>query len=174
MYVREEVAKKIKKAAIQLSRRMPGAKLRVVFAYRHPKIQKKYFNAQRKRIKKMFPGLKEKELQAKAHLLSASPDVAGHPTGGCIDLTITTMSGDLDMGTRIADFSNLERIRFSDIGVTARQKRNRTLLRTLMVNQGFAPFDGEWWHFSYGDREWAHFYKKSRAIFGPIEFTTDV
>ncbi|MDR3125675.1 MAG: hypothetical protein LBU20_01195 [Candidatus Nomurabacteria bacterium] len=27
-----------------------------------------------------------------------------------------------------------------------------------MMSQGFAPYDGEWWHFSYGDREWAAWY----------------
>lgn len=29
------------------------------------------------------------------------------------------------------------------------------LLRDCMLRVGFAPFDGEYWHFSYGDREWA-------------------
>jgi D-alanyl-D-alanine dipeptidase len=30
---------------------------------------------------------------------------------------------------------------------------NRKLLRHIMQSSGFAPYDGEWWHFSYGDRE---------------------
>lgn len=35
------------------------------------------------------------------------------------------------------------------------QKENRFLLQDLMLLVGFAPYYGEWWHFSYGDREWA-------------------
>jgi D-alanyl-D-alanine dipeptidase len=38
-----------------------------------------------------------------------------------------------------------------------------------MTSVGFAPFDGEWWHFSYGDREWAYFYKKKNALYGQIK-----
>ena len=33
-----------------------------------------------------------------------------------------------------------------------------------MCQQEFAPFDGEWWHFCYGDKEWA-FYKSRRSKF---------
>jgi D-alanyl-D-alanine dipeptidase len=31
------------------------------------------------------------------------------------------------------------------------------------MRQGLAPFDGEWWHFSYGDREWAKYYEEEAA-----------
>lgn len=31
--------------------------------------------------------------------------------------------------------------------------QNRQLLRGVMMIAGFAPFDGEWWHSSYGDKE---------------------
>ena len=40
-------------------------------------------------------------------------------------------------------------------GITEEQRENRLLLRRVMKEQDFAPFDGEWWHFSHGDREWA-------------------
>jgi len=46
--------------------------------------------------------------------------------------------------------------------------KNRILLRYLLKKQGFAPYDGEWWHFSYGDREWAFYYKKKNAIYGQV------
>jgi D-alanyl-D-alanine dipeptidase len=45
---------------------------------------------------------------------------------------------------------------------------NRQLLRYVMLSAGFAPFDGEWWHFSYGDREWAFYYKKPYAIYNQL------
>ena len=37
-----------------------------------------------------------------------------------------------------------------------------------MLEQEFAPYDGEWWHFSYGDREWAFYYKKEKALYKQV------
>lgn len=34
-----------------------------------------------------------------------------------------------------------------------------------MMLYGFAPYDGEWWHFSFGDKEWAFYYKKEATLF---------
>ena len=48
------------------------------------------------------------------------------------------------------------------------QRSNRGLLQDAMVAAGFAPFYGEWWHFSYGDREWAAFYYRPAALYGPV------
>ncbi len=41
-----------------------------------------------------------------------------------------------------------------------------------MLTAGFAPFDGEWWHFSFGDREWARFYGAENALYEQIQFAT--
>jgi len=41
----------------------------------------------------------------------------------------------------------------------------RLLLHDLMIEAGFAPYYGEWWHFSYGDAEWAAFYEKSKTLY---------
>jgi len=38
-----------------------------------------------------------------------------------------------------------------------------------MVEAGFAPFTGEWWHFSYGDREWAAIWGRDAAIYEQLE-----
>jgi D-alanyl-D-alanine dipeptidase len=40
-----------------------------------------------------------------------------------------------------------------------------------MLGVGFAPFDGEWWHFSYGDKEWAAYYNKPNAVYEQIDFS---
>lgn len=45
------------------------------------------------------------------------------------------------------------------------QAQRRSLLHDLMVAEDFAPFYGEWWHFSYGDREWAAFYNVEKAMY---------
>jgi D-alanyl-D-alanine dipeptidase len=105
------------------------------------------------------------------HNFVAVPSVAGHPTGGAVDATIVDAQGkELDMGTKIGDFSDPEKIKTFSKKISKKQLKNRLLLHEVMVKEGFAPFYGEWWHFSYGDREWACFYGKKRSIYSPIEF----
>ena len=43
------------------------------------------------------------------------------------------------------------------------------ILRKIMLEVGFAPYDGEWWHFSYGDREWAYYYKKYKYLYPQVD-----
>ena len=49
--------------------------------------------------------------------------------------------------------------------ISERAKNNRELLRKIMLEEEFAPYDGEWWHFSYGDKEWAFYYNKDEALY---------
>ncbi|MEK6914663.1 MAG: hypothetical protein AABW83_03360 [Nanoarchaeota archaeon] len=35
-----------------------------------------------------------------------------------------------------------------------------------MTKSGFTNYPGEWWHWSYGDRIWAHYNNKKYAIYG--------
>lgn len=167
MLVRRSIAEKLKQASVELKNDFPEYQYKLVYAYRHPDVQKRYFDIQIEKNKAM--GVSDDKIVAKAHMLVASPDVAGHPTGGAIDITITTKDGDLDMGTRIADFSDKEKINTFFDGLTTEQKVNRMILRKYLLKQGFAPFDFEWWHFSYGDRDWAFYYEKSCAIYNQIK-----
>jgi len=53
--------------------------------------------------------------------------------------------GTVDLGTGFDCFDPRAHFTFQDIGAAARA--NRTLLRDVMMRQGFVPYDGEWWHF---------------------------
>jgi D-alanyl-D-alanine dipeptidase len=172
IYVRDMLAQKLAAANRELASR--GYTLKVVYGYRHPQVQKKYFEDRRQAIHTEDPTLTGDALDRYTHIFIAVPDIAGHPAGAAVDITIVDAEGrDLDMGTTIADFTDPQKIiTFAD-NLTAQQRQNRALLHDLMVAQGFAPFYGEWWHFSYGDREWAAFYDKA-ALYGPIDFTTEV
>ncbi len=167
--LREEVVKRLKHAAVELRQRNQDYRLRLTYGYRHPDIQIEYFDKRKQEVAERYPELTDDELIAKTHLLTASPDVAGHPTGGAIDITIEGSNGTLDMGGGIADFSS-DKIETFAPGLTDEQTANRTLLRDVLMQQKFAPFDGEWWHFSYGDREWAAYYEKPNAIYDQIAY----
>jgi D-alanyl-D-alanine dipeptidase len=169
VFVRETLARKL--AAV--NELLPNNyRLKIVYGYRHPEVQTKYFVSQKDIIKGQMPNLSEDDLTSYVHNFVAVPEVAGHPTGAAVDLTIVDKNGEeLDMGTNIADYSDPEKIKTFTENLTKDQRNNRKLLHNLMVQQEFAPFYGEWWHFSYGDREWAAFYNKPRAIYGLINFT---
>jgi D-alanyl-D-alanine dipeptidase len=187
--VRDSVAKKLANINNQL---INGEKLLVVFGYRHPNVQKLYFDIEKKRISCENPDLSKEDLIEKTHIFNVVPDVAGHPCGAAVDITIVDKNGQkLDMGTGIADFNSTNRMavkmaiysdkitKIADFDsddkiptysnkITKKQLENRLKLHDLMVSENFAPFYEEWWHFSYGDREWAVFYEEPNAIYKQI------
>lgn len=169
-FLREGVIERLRSTIIALKKEFSGYRFKLVYAYRHPEIQVRYFEARKDQLRLSDPRLTSEELRERAHLLSASPDVAGHPTGGAIDITLVDEAGkEIDMGTSIADFSQGEKILTFCPSVAYEEQENRLFLRRLLMAAGFAPFDGEWWHFSYGDREWAKYYEKKAAIYDQVK-----
>lgn len=167
LWVRKEVALKLNKALKRLKKNSPELTFKIVYGYRHPEIQELYFYERKKIIKSKNPDLDEESLNELVNIMTAYPYTAGHPTGGAIDITICNKAGrNIDMGTEISDFSNLDKVKTFYSGLTIKQKTNRLLLHNLMIKEGFAPYYEEWWHFSYGDKEWAWFYNKNYAIYG--------
>ena len=73
---------------------------------------------------------------------------SGHSRGSTVDLTLIALdTGELlDMGSEF-DFFGVES--WPDYpGISAQQRANRLLLRTLMIKHGFKPYQKEWWHFT--------------------------
>ena len=167
IYVRKAVATKLKLAAKLLAVDNSNLQLQVVYGYRALSIQQNLFLKYKKQLQDKY---KESELLEAVHLLIAVPEIAGHPTGGAVDIQIVESGKTLDMGTDIWQFTK-DSFTFSPF-VSKKAQDNRRLLRRTMMEVGFAPFDGEWWHFSYGDKEWAKYYKKPAAIYDQLDFST--
>lgn len=162
--IRDGLAKKLARINDGLQ---DGMRLKVVCGYRHPDIQKRCFIIEKTKILQQNPDIPDEEANELTHVLIAVPDVAGHVVGGAVDVTIVDKNDEvLNMGTEIADFSQTDKIATFSKNITEGQSKNRILLHDLMVSENFAPFYGEWWHFSYGDREWAAFYGHESAIYG--------
>ena len=170
VFVREGLARRLAKANAFLKTKNPEYRLRIVYGYRHPIVQEKYFSEMRQVIAKEHPELDESEIASLTHNFIAVPEVAGHPTGGAVDTTISASEGDLDMGTDISDFSRVDAIKTFAKGISSEALSNRLLLRDAMVSADFAPFYGEWWHFCFGDREWAFFYQKPTSLYSPVQY----
>jgi D-alanyl-D-alanine dipeptidase len=167
VYVRERVLERLGRAADLLAKAGsdPKLELEVVYGYRSLEVQRQLFAAAESKLAGRFSGA---ELKIAAHRLIAVPEVAGHPTGGAVDVQILQGGRALDFGTDIWSFEP-DSFTYSPY-ISPEAAANRELLRHVMTSVGFAPFDGEWWHFSYGDKEWAKYYSYSTALYDQIEF----
>ena len=165
IWVRQSLVPILECAQIWLDTQVPGYKLQVFYGYRSPEIQRNSF--QKIAASLGFSNTLTSEQFEIIHRFVAVPDVAGHPTGGAVDVTLIDASGTpLNMGTPPHAF---EKDSYSFSPYIARNEwMNRQILRAAMMSAGFAPFDGEWWHFSYGDREWAKYWQKTNAIYDQV------
>lgn len=165
VFVRRTVARKLGVAASLLAIKDYDLQLEVCYGYRALEIQRTNFEKQKALLSDDYEG---EELLAATHRLVAMPEVAGHPAGAAVDIRILNKDKPLDFGTDIWEFVP-DSYTFSPF-ISDDAKRNRILLRGAMVAAGFAPFDGEWWHFSYGDKEWAAYYNETLANYGQVDF----
>jgi D-alanyl-D-alanine dipeptidase len=166
IYLRAGLIDRLIKAQRIVSNLFDGGVLDVVYGYRSLDVQTKKYQE----IKtKLQPDYKNDDLNEAVHRFIAAPDVAGHPTGGAVDVRVLDgNSNEIDMGTKAHELVKDSYVLNPFISKTA--WLNRQKLRQAMTSVGFAPFDGEWWHFSYGDQEWASYYNKPNAIYNQIEF----
>ncbi|HEY5588760.1 MAG TPA: M15 family metallopeptidase [Candidatus Paceibacterota bacterium] len=172
LWVRESVAVKLQFIANSIHEFRPTWRLKITYGYKHPEVQQLIFERRKEELRVKIKNVSEPFLIELTNKITAYPETAGHPTGGAIDVTITTPDGDLDMGTKVSDCSDTKKIRTYDESLTTEQEDNRKILHFYMVAQDFAPYYGEWWHFSYGDKEWAFFWNYPNAIYGQLDFRT--
>ena len=76
---------------------------------------------------------------------------SGHTRGSTVDLSIVDIktNKELDMGSSYDFFGEKSHPFYKKI--TKTQMKNRMLLRTIMIKNGFIPYDNEWWHFTLKD-----------------------
>lgn len=163
--VRREVRDKLDKVDKALKETNKNLQLVVAYGYRSLEIQQKYFDEQKKSY--LERGVQEEgNIDEVIHRLIAVPTVAGHPTGGAVDVFIEDNRDEtkVDFGVPLFTFDSKDVYSFSPF-VSNEAKQYRELLRQVMMSQDFAPYDGEWWHFSFGDKEWAFYYQRPYAIY---------
>jgi D-alanyl-D-alanine dipeptidase len=71
---------------------------------------------------------------------------SGHSRGSTVDMSLLDLEGkEVDMGGYFDLFDSLSY--YENSKITDIQRENRKLLREVMVECGFIPSNGEWWHF---------------------------
>ena len=94
-----------------------------------------------------YPDVPKSELFKRGYIASKS----GHSRGSTVDLTLIDLDtgNELDMGSPY-DFFGVQSHPFYK-KITDEQRKNRMLLRRVMLKNGFKPYENEWWHFTLRD-----------------------
>lgn len=170
-YVREGVLERLREA----SRLLPeGYAFLVKEGYRPPERQRMSYDSVYRRYSSLHPALSAAELRRLVSQYVAPIEVAGHPTGGAVDLTLAREGRPLFLGTRFNDEPEETEGKtwFAATGIGAEAREYRDLMASCLEPAGFVNYPPEWWHWSYGDRYWAAILGRE-AIYGPAEEDSD-
>ncbi len=102
-----------------------------------------------------------------------TPNVPPHSTGGAVDVYLIHETGQLvDMGIEVKDWMEDKDGALSQTDshhISAKAQLYRNIMSKALSSVGFINYATEYWHWSYGDRYWAHLTGQSHAIYGTVE-----
>ncbi len=165
---REEVISRLIQAANSLPK---GIKLSIKETFRPIEFQEFIFNRRVNRLSNLpeHSQKTESDIRKLASQFIAPPEVAGHPTGGAVDVSLVDRYGnELDLGCEYDEDEESSAGRCFSFAhnITSVAKKNRQELFKSMENSGFVNYPYEWWHWSYGDKYWAAVVGAPHAIYG--------
>jgi D-alanyl-D-alanine dipeptidase len=147
-----------------------GLRIQIVGVFRHFDIQKAMYEQARAELREQHPDWDEDFLISYLNVFSAPPiwdTPPPHTTGGAVDLTLTDEQGErIDM---ISPFEMGWASAPMDMpGLSDTARRNRDLMRGILLEVGLTNFPGEWWHWSYGEPGWALRGGHPHALYGAV------
>jgi D-alanyl-D-alanine dipeptidase len=152
-----------------------GLQLLVIEGYRPPGLQRRYFEEYRLALRAAHPHWDEARSFVEASKFVSPPEVAPHQTGGAVDLTLCRDNGvELDLGTPVNASPEVsgDRCFTGSRQITARAHELRGELGHVLTAVGLVNYPTEWWHWSYGERYWAHVHGLTRTRYAPITTTS--
>ena len=170
IWLRESVYERLICAAEALPK---GLRLVVWDGWRSYELQSELFRILLERL--TARGFSEAEARERAKEFVAFPSrepesVSGHLTGGAVDLTIADERGHyLDMGGSFDETEEHSHTDYYEISENITARDNRRLLVSVMESAGFKNYPSEWWHYDYGNRQWAENAGEVCAFYGYIE-----
>ena len=137
--------------------------LAIFDALRPLRTQQAIYDSFRDHFRARSPGIREEELAVLLDEFVAAPrrDLlrpAPHMTGGAVDLTLALDGAPLPMGTDFDDLTERAHTGWYEPAADGPERTfrdSRRLLYHVMAAAGFVNYGCEWWHYSYGDRQWA-------------------
>jgi len=168
--LREDVVRRLLDAQATLPN---GLRLLITEGYRPPETQRSVFDGYRDDLRILHPDWTADQLYVETSKFAAPVEVAPHTTGGAIDLTLCTESGEeLDMGTTIdatpeaSDNACYTAAR----NISHEAQHNRRTLARALTSTGLVNYPTEWWHWSFGDRYWAYVTGTGKSRYSPARF----
>jgi len=165
-YVRKTIALKIKKALSFLPK---GMTFVIRSAWRSPKVQEETFKSFVRKAKKNFPKASDKQIIqiAKKYVAPFKGKYAsGHLTGGAIDLRLLKNGRKIPM--RLRELSYSQNALSNQPKLPLYLQRNREIMFGALSKVGLSNYPKEFWHWSYGDIQWAQRTGQKRAIYRTI------
>jgi zinc D-Ala-D-Ala dipeptidase len=146
-----------------------GVRFLIVEGYRPLSLQTQYFDAHRERLRRRLPDRDEDWIYRQASKYISPPQLAPHVAGAAVDLTLCDLAGvELWMGTEMND-TDTDACHTGHQQIDSDARRNRDVLRCALEEAGLVNYPTEWWHWSYGDRYWAHATGASAARYGAVD-----
>lgn len=110
-------------------------------------------------------GRKLLELTSK---FTAPPERAMHCTGGTVDvLLFSNVKQEILFDFDDSDESYYNELVYTDNPlISEEEKKVRQTLNSLMESEDFVNYPLEWWHYSFGNAEWALYKGKDFAFYG--------
>jgi len=168
--VRESVHEKVGRISRLLADQ--GKILIIRSAWRSFEHQRRLWKKKYESIRQEYPQRPEAEIRKAVSHFIAPAEKSMHATGGAVDALIFDEDTD-----RVMDFGNNEGLKLEldetsypdhpDISPEAR--RNRRLLIRLFEDEDFVVDILEYWHFDYGNANWATQKGREHARYGVIE-----
>ena len=155
-YLVKEVYNKLLEASSYLPR---GYSFKIWDAYRPFSLQEELYDKYFKKIESIFnlESYSNLEKQKFINHFVAFPDKnypPAHTTGSAIDITLIKDGKDVDMGCSFDEFSVRSYTNYyKDKNSTIHN--NRMILYNCMIKAGFTNIETEFWHYDYGNRNWA-------------------
>ncbi len=148
-YLEKNAAEALAKVALQAERL--GYLLQLLDCYRPQRASNHFMqwvadNSDQSTKNSYYPNLDKSALN-QGYIAAHS----GHSRASTLDLTLLRKNTagqwySIDMGGTYDLFDSVSHL--NSTSITAQQKANRLLLKDLMQQQGFVPYELEWWHFT--------------------------
>lgn len=168
-FVREQIHEKINRIANRS--KALGYSLYVCEAFRSLAKQKVFWQEALLQTHAKHPdildGRKLFELTSK---FTAPPERAMHCTGGTVDVLLYSNA----KKEILYDFDDSDESYYNELVYTdnplisEEEKKVRQTLNSLKESEDFVNYPLEWWHYSFGNAEWALYSGKEFALYGQI------
>lgn len=165
-YLRRTVAEMINAAKSYLPK---GMTFIINDAWRPQYVQQEIYNNFIKRFTVKYPKWSEKQIIKEVNKFVAPSQgkfVSGHMAGGAVDIRLIRNGRKVPMKSKKLTYQ--ENALSFQPKLPKHLQKNREIMFNALLKAGLSNYPKEYWHWSYGDIQWAKRNKKTAAIYGVI------